>query len=117
MFVTEFYSTDIQMSHIGDHSWSVARLFTLSKDLEVMDIPLKHLSIYHNYENLTLRELAGHVVAVNNADMSFPIILDEDGELMDGRNRLMRAMIDDVETIKAVRFEKNPRPCKVTSSK
>ena len=55
-----------------------------------------------------------HMKAVNNADLDRPIILDEDGELMDGRHRLMKAMLLGLNTIKAVRFDENPSPDKVT---
>jgi hypothetical protein len=88
-------------------------LFELSRDLPVMVIPLDHLNVYHNYEKLTLREMVMHIKAVNNADLSKPIILDEDGEIMDGRHRIMKAMLTGEETVKAVRFDENPSPCKV----
>jgi hypothetical protein len=78
-----------------------------------MVIPLDHLNVYHNYEKLTLREMVMHIKAVNNADLSKPIILDEDGEIMDGRHRIMKAMLTGEETVKAVRFDENPSPCKV----
>ena len=54
-----------------------------------------------------------HMKAVNDADLKRPIILDEDGELMDGRHRLMKAMLLGKKTIKAVRFDENPSPCQV----
>ena len=112
--ISKFCDSSDQMAQLGRHSWSVPRLFELSKNLPIMEIPLSHLNIYHKYENLTLRELVGHMKSVNDADLSFPIILDEDGELMDGRHRLMKALLNGEETIKAVRFEKNPSPCKIS---
>jgi hypothetical protein len=102
-----------QMCSLGRHSWSVARLFELSRCLPVMDVPLNHLSVYYTYEKLTLRDMVMHMKAVNDADLDKPIILDEDGELMDGRHRLMKAMLIGAETIKAVRFDENPSPDKV----
>jgi hypothetical protein len=114
MKIKDWVSTKDQMCSIGRHSWSVARLFELSKDLQVMTIPLNHLSVWHFYERLTLREMVMHIKAVNAADLNFPIILDEDGELMDGRHRLMKAMLTGVETIKVVRFDENPSPCQVS---
>lgn len=105
-----------QFSKLGKHEWSVARLITLSCDLEIMEIPLKHLNIYNKYENLTLREMVMHFRAVNDADLSYPIILDEDGEIMDGRHRIMKALLNGHETIKAVRFDKNPDPCRAHDS-
>jgi len=79
-----------------------------------MEIPINHLNIYQTYNKLTLREMVMHFKAVNDADLSYPIILDEDGELMDGRHRIMKTLLNGNETIKAVRFETNPPPCKVT---
>ena len=79
-----------------------------------MDVPLNHLSVYYAYEKLTLREMVMHMKAVNAADLDKPIILDEDGELMDGRHRLMKAMLLDQQTIKAVRFDENPSPDRVS---
>lgn len=109
----KFCSPKDQVSKIGRHVWSVSRLFELSKSLPVMDVPLKHIHMYYVYEKLTLRELVGHMKASLDADMSCPIVLDEDGEIMDGRHRLMKAILEGHETIKAVRFDVNPNPCRV----
>lgn len=40
----------------------------------------------------------------------------EIGELMDGRHRLMKAMLLGHEKIKAVRFDENPSPCRVSDA-
>ena len=101
-----------QMCHLGRLYWSVPRLFELAKNLTVMDVPLDHLSLYYTYKELTLREMVMHMKAINEADLDKPIILDEDGELMDGRHRLMKAMFYGHKTIKAVRFDENPSPCR-----
>ena len=80
-----------------------------------MEVPLNHLNVYYTYSKITLREMVMHMKTVQSADLNFPIILDEDGELMDGRHRIMRAMLEGRETIKAVRFDENPSPDKVDS--
>lgn len=102
-----------QMCSLGNHTWSVARLFELSRDLPVMEGPLSHLNMYYYYEKLTLRDMVMHMNAVLDADLEKPIILDEDGDLMDGRHRLMKALLNGAETIKVVRFDENPSPCQV----
>lgn len=107
-------SFERQQCFIGGCTWSVARLATLSADLEVMDVPVAHLNVWSTYKNLTLRQMVGHMQCVLDADMSKPIILDEDGVLMDGRHRIMHAILNGHETIKAVRFAENPRPCEVS---
>ena len=113
MKIKQWPAPSEQMSRLGRHHWSVSRLIELSRALPVMDIPLDHLSVYHTYDKMTLREMVMHMRAVQAADLSHPIILDEDGELMDGRHRIMRAMLDGKESVKAVRFDQNPSPCRI----
>jgi hypothetical protein len=116
MKVKDWHHPREQMCSLGRHSWSVPRLFELARELPVMEVPLDHLSLYYTYEKLTLREMVMHMKAVQNADLEKPIILDEDGELMDGRHRLMKAMLDGASTIKAVRFDENPSPDRVSDA-
>ena len=113
MKIKEWVKPHEQSCRIGRHHWNVAKLFELSRDLPVMDIPLAHLNVWCKYENLTLREMVMHMRAVMAADLSMPIILDEDGEIMDGRHRIMKALLNGEPTIKAVRFEENPTPDKI----
>lgn len=113
MKIPTWPTPDEQFSRIGRHHWSVARLLQLARTLPVMEIPLDHLYLWHKYQNLTLREMVMHMQAVNAADLDCPIILDEDGEIMDGRHRLMKTMLLGLPTIKAVRFDKNPEPDRI----
>jgi len=101
-----------QMSRIGRHRWSVARLIFLSRNFEVMEISLNHLNVADSYDHLRLRDMVSHMRAVLSADLSKPIILDEDGEIMDGRHRVMKALLNNEPTIRAVRFDVNPSPCR-----
>ena len=112
--IPEFISFEEQVFISGNKEWSVIRLVELSKDLPVMEIPLVHLSVGYNYNGLFLRDMVMHIKAVLNADLSYPIILDEDGDLMDGRHRVMKAILNKQETIKAVRFDFNPIQCRIT---
>jgi hypothetical protein len=113
MKIPKWHNYKEQKCTIGLHVWSVARLIELSKDLPIMTVPLDHLDLWHTYERLTMREIVMHMDAVNNADLSKPIIMDEDGSIMDGRHRMMKAMLIGDPTIKAVRFDENPPPCSV----
>lgn len=100
-----------QMCTLGRHSWSIPRLFELVRELPVMEVPLDHMNVYYTYPSLTLREMVMHMQAVNAADLDKPVILDEDGELMDGRHRIMKALLTGQTIIKVVRFDENPSPC------
>lgn len=101
---------DDYFGRLGKNRWRCTRLFQLAKDLPVMEIPLDHLNVYATWERLTLREMVMHMKAVQDADLDYPIILDEDGEVMDGRHRIMKAILNGLPTIKAVRFQENPPP-------
>jgi hypothetical protein len=112
MLIPKWVPYEKQMCQLGKHHWSVSRLVDLSKDLEIIDAPLDLISVNSVYECLRLRDFVMHMKAIEDADLSYPIILDEDGELMDGRHRIMKAMMLGNETIKVVRFQKNPSPCR-----
>lgn len=114
MKIPDWIKPEDQMCSLGRHSWSVTRLHELTRAMPVMTVPLKHLHLYYTYEKLTLREMVMHMRAVESANLEYPIILDEDGELLDGRHRLMKAMLRNAKTIKVVRFDTNPPPCKVS---
>lgn len=116
MKIRDWITPQEQMCNLGRSSWSVPRLFELARDLPILEIPLDHLNLWYTYENLSLRDMVMHMQAVNAADLSKPIILDEDGELLDGRHRIMKALLVGHPTIKAVRFDENPSPCKYRKS-
>jgi len=92
--------------------YGAAQLIELSKDLEPFDVPLRHLFIgMPIFDPITnARELAGHCKRVNDTDLKYPVIMDADGLIMDGWHRVVKALVDGRETIKAVRFEKTPAP-------
>ena len=101
-----------QLFRDGNQRWSVARLITLAKDLDPFEIPLKHLNICYLYPKpKSTLDFVEHMRQVLEADLSFPIILDEEGFCMDGRHRVCRALLEKKETILAVRFEKTPMCC------
>lgn len=112
MKIKEWHSHHNQTSQIGRHHWDVARLIQLSADLPIFDAPLDCLNVWKKYD-VSMREFVMHMKAVMNADLKYPIILDEDGEIMDGRHRIMKAMYLGLDTIKAVRFQENPSPCRI----
>jgi len=103
---------DTQLSQIGKEYWSVSRLIYLTRDFPVFDIPLMALNLSDDIaEDMTLRAFVGHMKAVQDADPDCPIILDQDGQIMDGRHRIGKALLLEHSTIKAVRFAENPSPC------
>ncbi len=85
-------------------------LIAQAKDLPVQETPMDHISLSFRIGDMKVREFVGHMKMILDADMSYPIILDEDACLFDGRHRMARALLEEHESIKTVRFEEDPPP-------
>ncbi|MFN7180336.1 hypothetical protein [Hyphomonas sp.] len=93
------------------------RLIELGKGLQAQSIELSSLdevdeNHWYAFEGQipTCRSILGHLSLIEEADLSFPIILDADGRLMDGMHRVCKAIRRGDTHIKAVRFPKTPKP-------
>ena len=96
-------------SHNGK-VWTVTNLIARSKDLEPFDLPLA--AIYLGTEVWTPEGspfgMAHHMRRALDVDTRHPVILSQEGFIMDGWHRVLRALIDGRSSIKAVRFSKTP---------
>ena len=90
--------------------WTVTNLIARAKDLEPFDLPLA--AIYSGTEVWTpvgsAYGIAHHVRRALDVNTEYPIILCQQGFIMDGWHRVLRALIDGKTTIKAVRFVETP---------
>ena len=94
-----------------DQRYVIKNLISLASKLPVQEMPLEHLNIFDLYPRIkSFRSWVGHIKSVLNADLEFPIILDDEGYVMDGRHRIAKAILEGEETIKFVRFKKTPSP-------
>ena len=92
--------------------WRITRLIQLAKDLEPFEIPLKHMNVYNLYPEIkSCKGFVEHMQKVLDADLKFPIILDDEGYVMDGRHRVAKVLLEKRETILAVRFDETPTCC------
>ena len=93
--------------------YSAVRLVERTKDLPVFDLPLAHIDIsikIFGKPAETARGLAEHIKRTNETNLDYPVIMDADGFIMDGWHRVVKALVEGRETIKAVRFEETPPP-------
>lgn len=94
----------------GGKVWTVTNLIARAKDLEPFDLPLA--AIYLGAEVWSPESspygMAFHMRRALDVDTRYPVILNEEGFIMDGWHRVLRALIDGKATIKAVRFHKTP---------
>lgn len=98
--------------------WYTERLWELAKDLPEYEVEVERFEEldrdcwFSESKPPTIREVAGHCQRINEADLRIPVIINDNGRLMDGGHRLARALIEGRKTVKAVRFEEMPEPDK-----
>ena len=93
--------------------YSVARLIDDSKDLQVFACPVAALCVGDRiWEEANILDMAYHFKKVMDADLTVPIIIDWNGDIADGRHRLIRAIAEGKRTLPAVRITWKPDPCR-----
>ena len=104
-------------SENGLLTWKVGRLIELSAGLQVQRLDLNQVDeVDENYwyafegQLPTCRSILRHYTLIEEADLSFPIILDADGRLMDGMHRVCKAIRRGDTHIMAVQFIETPKP-------
>jgi len=101
----QVYETDGKKYFIHD-------ALRLAKDLEVKELKISEMYIaYPSPNNETLRSFVMHMKMVNESDLDFPILMNQDGSVIDGRHRLAKALLEGHETIKVKRFDEDPADC------
>ena len=95
----------------GLDAWDVDKLIELSADFPILEIPIEEIwevdTAYWSTGNdskLTVRDFADHFKLMIETDLSYPVILNVDGRVMDGMHRIAKALAEGHKTIKAVRF-------------
>ncbi len=104
-------------SERGLLAWDVDRLVELTADLIPVEVPLTDIRELDELfwfggdsDMPTCRNVARHAKLMNETDLRFPIILSQDGGVMDGMHRVCKALILGRKTISVVRFEQDPEP-------
>ena len=104
-------------SEQGLQAWDVDRLIGLSKGLPRNPIALSSIrEIDEVYwfddakQRPTCRSVLEHMKLIEEADLSYPIILGADGRVMDGMHRVARSLLLGNAGIEAVQFEEDPEP-------
>lgn len=104
-------------SERGLLAWDVDRLVRLSADLPPISVPLTSIrELDQNFwfdlegDRPTCRRIALHARLIQESTLDHPIILSQDGGVMDGMHRVCKALIEGRDTIEAVRFDVDPDP-------
>jgi len=103
-------------------TWSVADIWLASEALPVEEVSLASLDAEALLDStswsvdggeavpLTCREILGHAQRLEDADLSYPVILTPDGVIADGCHRILKAQRLGNQTIRVVRLREMPTP-------
>jgi hypothetical protein len=98
-------------------AWDVHRLVELTRNFPRASVPLVGIreldeSYWGNegLQRITCREVVDHARLMLDADLAFPVILSNDGRVMDGMHRICKALLEGQSEIEAVRFLEDPEP-------
>jgi hypothetical protein len=107
----------LRPSHGRFIAWDVDPLVVLTKDFPRIRVPLeaiREIDEPHWFsggaQDATCRAVMEHARMIGKADLEFPIILSADGRVMDGMHRVLKALLNGLHSIEAVRFERDPEP-------
>ena len=77
--------------------------------LEPFELVIDHMYLeYASPCTNSLKDFARHMLQCQDADLSKPIILNEDGVVIDGKHRIIKALTEGKKTILAVKFPEDP---------
>ncbi len=91
---------------LGDHEYTGRDLIEASKHLTPFDLDLRtvDLSAKPWNPNMNIHSFCYHVKRINDIEGDHPIILDNRGYICDGWHRVVKAIVEGKDTIKAVRL-------------
>lgn len=100
------------------HVWDVERLWRLSRGFEVVEVSIDDLPEFdsdepwygYGVDTPTCRSVARHAKMIRDSDLTFPIILSFDNEVIDGMHRVAKAWMLGLKTVSAVRFDEPINP-------
>lgn len=95
------------------NEYNVARLIDDARDLPVFEVPVAALDLSGEiWPGSNMLALAFHIKKVMDANLDFPILLDWNGAVADGRHRILKAIVTGKRTVKAKRIHWRVEPCR-----
>ncbi|MFK8013339.1 MAG: hypothetical protein AB8B80_14965 [Marinicellaceae bacterium] len=99
------------------HTWFIQSLVNATKHSPIVEVKLDELEFcldenawFHEKNKPTLRAFIQHYKRVDEADLSFPIIINPTIGVLDGLHRVAKAHVLGHKTIKAVILNELPEP-------
>ena len=83
--------------------------FAKHKNYKTFDLPLVGIDISHMpFSANTFGQFLYHLKRVNDTNLDYPVILDDEGVICDGWHRVAKAYLEGRPTVKAIRLLEMP---------
>lgn len=95
----------------GNEIWKATTLidYCKAKGYKPFDLPLAGIDLSEAHFTYSCAAVfIFQMKRVQNADLSYPIILDDFGQIADGWHRVCKAILEGKTTIKAIRMDSMP---------
>lgn len=95
--------------------WDVQHLVQLSQNFPIHNIELNCIqelneAYWFPETHPITQQIIEHIQLIQEADLSYPIILCAEGRVMDGMHRIAKAQLLHQKTIQVVQFQETPPP-------
>ncbi|WP_089606016.1 hypothetical protein [Acinetobacter piscicola] len=95
--------------------WDIHHLVELSQNFPIHEVQLFNIqelneAYWFPDTHPTTQQIIEHFQLIQEADLSYPIILCEAGRVMDGMHRVAKAQLMSLSTIQVVQFQITPQP-------
>ncbi len=100
---------------LGDRAWHIETVWRAAEGIPVEEVPLAAIreldeDCWFKGGAATVRAVVQHVRQIQEADLSLPVILASDGQVLDGMHRVAKAVLSCHTGVLAQRLSRDPDP-------
>jgi hypothetical protein len=100
---------------LGVRAWHVETVWRAALELPVEEVPVDGIpevdqDCWFNGRPATVRAVVDHARQIEDADLSVPVILACDGQVLDGMHRIAKAVLRGRSSVPAQRLPNDPDP-------
>ena len=101
-----------RVNGLADRVWKIQDLIKAVENEPIYEVPLAFIDLSAHTFNQDggLIDFATHMKHVMECDLSYPIIFDQWGRILDGRHRIVKALIEGKTTILAKKIPDGTEP-------
>lgn len=100
---------------LGERAWHIETVWHAAQGMPVEVVPVAAIreideDCWFKGGAATVRAVVQHALQIQEADLSLPIILSSDSQVLDGMHRIAKAVLSGYATVSAQRLSCDPDP-------